>query len=150
MRKLFLIIQQIEAALKSSDYVDNICIFSNSDLNCVVALVVPNPNAINKLADRILQSKNNIDLESACTNRNIIDEIHADIINVGASQGLKSLELPSRIMLCHESWTPDNNLLTAAMKLKRVNIFKKYSHDLDEMFSFLKMSPHKIRIKLNK
>jgi long-subunit acyl-CoA synthetase (AMP-forming) len=31
-------------------------------------------------------------------------------------------------------WTPENNLLTAAFKLKRKEIFKKYEKIIDEMY----------------
>jgi len=37
-----------------------------------------------------------------------------------------------------EEWTPENELLTAAMKLKRENIVKKYKNDIDEMYKKIK------------
>lgn len=126
--------------------VENICVVPKSLLNCTVALVLPNQKAIYEIASRQL-GKGWQDLESVCGNQDVARIIHEDLISVGLDQGLKSIELPSMILVCHEEWTPENLLLTAAMKLKRVNIAKKYARDLDRMFAFLADNPHKIRIR---
>lgn len=37
--------------------------------------------------------------------------------------------------MLEEPWTPDNGLVTQAMKLKRDPIRKKFREDLDKMYS---------------
>ena len=39
------------------------------------------------------------------------------------------------IGLVAETWTPDNDLLTAAMKLKRIPIVPKHKAELDALYA---------------
>ena len=48
---------------------------------------------------------------------------------------LVSFEIPKKIGLVAETWTPDNDLLTAAMKLKRIPIVAKHKAELDALYS---------------
>lgn len=140
----------------------------NSTLNCLVGLVQPNATLLNNLTKQnqfknndemngsnIPKGKNKIQMASL-PNVDLLQQhmvrqtIYNDIIAVGVRQGLKSIELPSMISLCHDLWTPDNNMLTAAMKLKRANIIKQYSIELEKMWSTLRSDPTKIRVRINR
>lgn len=116
-------LKQIEAILKSSIYVDNIAIVTNDTMNQVIALVVPNQIRMEKLKKTI---KDNDEINRI---------VHEDLIEVGKNQNLKSIELPKAIHLCEEVWTPDNDLLTAAMKLKRSNLIKHYRDHIDALWN---------------
>ena len=48
---------------------------------------------------------------------------------------LVGFEIPKKLALVAETWTPENDLLTAAMKLKRVPIVAKHKEVLDELYS---------------
>jgi len=50
------------------------------------------------------------------------------------SDKLERFEIPSAILLCDDVWTPDNNLITAAFKLKRIEIYNKYKTKIDELY----------------
>merc|ERR1711974_23848 len=47
---------------------------------------------------------------------------------------LENFETPRNIRLVSDQWTPENGLLTSAMKIKRKPIQNKYSHLIDEMY----------------
>jgi long-chain acyl-CoA synthetase len=47
---------------------------------------------------------------------------------------LVGFEIPKKIGLVSETWTPENDLLTAAMKLKRIPICKKHAAELDVLY----------------
>ncbi|KAF7495192.1 Long-chain-fatty-acid--CoA ligase 4 [Sarcoptes scabiei] len=119
----FISLGKIEAILKSSIYVDNIAIVTNDTMNQVIALVVPNQIRMEKLKKTI---KDNDEINRI---------VHEDLIEVGKNQNLKSIELPKAIHLCEEVWTPDNDLLTAAMKLKRSNLIKHYRDHIDALWN---------------
>ena len=53
----------------------------------------------------------------------------------GLKCGLKSVEIPVQIEIVMDEWTPDNEMLTAAMKLKRNAIKKRYQNVITDMFS---------------
>lgn len=50
------------------------------------------------------------------------------------SDKLERFEIPTEIILCTDIWTPDNNLVTAAFKLKRREIYAKYNTQIDNLY----------------
>ncbi|KAG1331082.1 putative Long chain acyl-CoA synthetase 9, chloroplastic [Cocos nucifera] len=48
---------------------------------------------------------------------------------------LEKFEIPSKIKLLPEPWTPDSGLVTAAFKLKRENIRKAFADDLAKLYA---------------
>lgn len=48
---------------------------------------------------------------------------------------LSKTEIPERIYLCAEEWTPANDLLTAALKIKRMNLLKFYAKEVEAMYA---------------
>lgn len=47
---------------------------------------------------------------------------------------LEKYEIPKRAKICTELWTPENELVTAAFKLKRKNISNFYKNDLRALY----------------
>ena len=48
--------------------------------------------------------------------------------------GLSTKEIPKVIRLVKEEWSQDNNLLTAAMKMKRREVNEYYRKEIEQMF----------------
>jgi long-chain acyl-CoA synthetase len=48
---------------------------------------------------------------------------------------LEKFEIPVKIKLIPEPWTPESGLVTAALKLKREVIRKTYENDLAELYA---------------
>lgn len=48
---------------------------------------------------------------------------------------LEKFEIPAKIKLLPNAWTPESGLVTAALKLKRENIRKAFSEDLSNLYS---------------
>ena len=46
---------------------------------------------------------------------------------------LAKFEVPAKVVLIDEPWTPDNGMLTAVMKLKRKEIFKRHQGDIESI-----------------
>jgi len=55
--------------------------------------------------------------------------------------GLKSIERISNVALYDEEWTPDNDFLTAAMKLKRQDIVKNEEKTIAKLYEELDSTP---------
>ncbi len=125
-------------------YVDNICIVPNALLNSLVALVMPNQRALLQLARHL--GTTTTSLAEICANPELVERVHSSILATGFEQHLKPIELPSLVTLCHEEWTPMNDMLTAAMKLKRANIAGKHAADLERMFAILQQDPSRARV----
>ena len=48
---------------------------------------------------------------------------------------LERFEIPMKVKLCAEMWTPDSGLVTEAFKLKRKTIQKQYESDINRMYA---------------
>lgn len=124
---------KVEAELKSCSYVDNICICADSTQNFLVALVSPNKNAINQLA-RHLQIGEGLSFASLAADPEVQAEVLKAIAEHGFKAGLQKFEIPRKIKLCKEEWSPDTGLVTAAMKIRRKPIAEFYQTDINKMY----------------
>ena len=56
-------------------------------------------------------------------------------IQAAKAARLEKFEIPARIILLSEPWTPESGLVTAALKIKRESIRKAFSEDLAKLYS---------------
>ena len=47
---------------------------------------------------------------------------------------LKKFEIPTKIVLIDDLWTPENDMLTAVQKLKRREIVAKHQSEIDKVY----------------
>lgn len=57
------------------------------------------------------------------------------IVQAGKAARLEKFEIPAKIKLLWEAWTPESGLVTAALKIKRESIRKAFSEDLAKLYS---------------
>ena len=124
---------QVESEFKSCQYVDNICVYGDSFETFIVALVIPNPIAIRTLAKK-LGKPENMELKQLYQDPAISQHVLNDMIIHGKRAGLHKSEIPQKIRLCPEEWTPDSGLVTAALKIRRKPIQEFYQIDIDQMY----------------
>jgi long-chain acyl-CoA synthetase len=123
---------KVEAEIKTSSLVDNICVYADPEKTYVVALVSPNEKNLVELALSIGIEENFKDL---CENSKItlkLEEVFREILR---NCGFAKYEIPKRITLCKEIWTPDSGLVTAAFKIRRKQIQERYQDDITRMYS---------------
>ncbi|KAI2656463.1 Long-chain-fatty-acid--CoA ligase 3 [Labeo rohita] len=96
---------KVEAVLKNCPLVDNICAYANSDESYVIGFVVPNQKQLLALAER------------KCVRAQ-----------------LERFEIPRKIRLSVEPWTPETGLVTDAFKLKRKELKTHYQNDIERMY----------------
>ena len=70
-----------------------------------------------------------------CYNPQLEKLVLVEIQNYAAKARLNKFEIPAAIRLISEIWTPDTDLVTAALKLKRKNIQIRYQSLIDSMYS---------------
>jgi len=56
------------------------------------------------------------------------------IFQVAKQAQLQKFEVPTKIKLLHEAWTPETGLVTAALKIKREVIRKTFADDLKNLY----------------
>ena len=130
---------KVEAHLKSSPIVDNICVYGSGKKDFLVAVVIPNPNVLKEMAKKLGREVDDISdpktLEKICQDEEVVAAALDQIRLCGTKSGLLRYEVPTKIKLCHEPWTPDSGLVTAALKIRRRPIQDFYQTDIDRMMS---------------
>ncbi|KAF3655783.1 Long chain acyl-CoA synthetase 9, chloroplastic [Capsicum annuum] len=123
---------KVEAALLSSDYVESIMVYADPFHSYCVALVVPSRQVLEKWSqENSIQHK---DFSELCDKAESVNEIKQSISKVAKAARLEKFELPAKINLIPESWTPETGLVTAALKLKREPLKARYKNELEKLY----------------
>ncbi|KAA8588499.1 hypothetical protein FQN60_009844 [Etheostoma spectabile] len=122
---------KVESALKNCSIIDNICAYANSEQNYVISFVVPNQKRMTQLAN---QSGIVGEWEELCTHPDMEREVLNEIKKVAANNKLQQFEIPVKVHLSPEPWTPETGLVTDAFKLKRKELKNHYLHHIERMY----------------
>ncbi|XP_063298521.1 fatty acid CoA ligase Acsl3 [Pelobates fuscus] len=122
---------KVESALKNLPLVDNICAYANSDQSYVIGFVVPNQKELSILA---AQKGVEGSFESLCNNPTMEKEVLNALRGSPAAATLEKFEIPAKIRLVAEPWTPETGLVTDAFKLKRKELKSHYQEDIERMY----------------
>ncbi|XP_042709518.1 fatty acid CoA ligase Acsl3 isoform X2 [Chrysemys picta bellii] len=122
---------KIEAALKNMPLIDNICAYASSFQSYVIAFVVPNQKELTELA-RKKGFKGT--WEEICTSAEMEKEVLKVVAEAASSARLEKFEIPIKIHLSPDPWTPETGLVTDAFKLRRRELTSHYQVDIDRMY----------------
>lgn len=122
---------KVEAELKTNFLVENICVYGESSKNYCIALIVPNQKALSDLANSVeVQGE----FEELCSNPKVEKAFMKELVEHAKKSRLQRFEIPEKIMLCKDVWSPAMGLLTAAFKIKRRDVQVKYQADINRMY----------------
>jgi len=119
----YIALEKLESVFKNSKYVVNNCVYADKEYPIVISIVQPQPAVIAEYLKANPNGKPGKD-------NNFLQAIIADLNAAGAKEGLKSFEKVTHVILALEEWTPDNNMLTAAMKLNRKQIYDGFQKQI--------------------
>ncbi|KAM8800210.1 long-chain-fatty-acid--CoA ligase 4 isoform 1-T1 [Eudromia elegans] len=122
---------KVEAALKNCPLIDNICAYAKSDQSYVISFVVPNQKKLTALAEQKGITGTWVDI---CNNPIMEAEILREIKEVANKMKLERFEIPIKVRLSPEPWTPETGLVTDAFKLKRKELKNHYLNDIERMY----------------
>ncbi|KAF7724466.1 long-chain fatty acid-CoA ligase [Apophysomyces ossiformis] len=128
----YIALEKLESVYKTALGVANVCVYGDSLRPRPVALVVPVEGKLRKMAQELGLNSEGA-LEELCANEAIRKEYLNQLLAQAKSAQLKPAEIVCDVHLCEEDWTSENGMLTAAQKLKRHDINKKYKEQLDKM-----------------
>lgn len=122
---------KVEAALKNCSLVDNICAYAKSDQSYVISIVVPNQKKLTALAEQKGVTGSWVEI---CNNLIMESEVLREIKEVANKMKLERFEVPAKVRLSPEPWTPETGLVTDAFKLKRKELKNHYLNDIERMY----------------
>ena len=124
----------VETALKNHPLVDNICIFADPKQSYIVCIVVPAIEPFIVFCQSLGKTGSE-SLQTLCSDTNIVKAFLDELQQHGKLQNLVRTEIPKKLHLTADVWSPDNNLLTSAFKLRRKPLFDKYADKVATMYS---------------
>lgn len=124
---------KVEAILVVSPYVENIMLHADPFHSYVVALIVASQTALENWAKK--EGIQYTDIADLCQKQEAVKEVLLSLQKVGKSAKLERIEIPTKIKLLSEPWTPESGLVTAALKLKRENLKKRFAEDLKALYA---------------
>mmetsp|Transcript_15916 Transcript_15916/g.37539 ORF Transcript_15916/g.37539 Transcript_15916/m.37539 type:complete len:695 (+) Transcript_15916:96-2180(+) len=128
----YVALTKVEAALKLCDYVDMPMVYGRTGSSYPVALLCPQKRRIEELGSELSQSG---DFPALCGNDKVVSAVAKACQSKCKEQKLAEFEVPKKFALVADPWTPENDLLTAAMKLKRPLIAEKHKDAIDKMYA---------------
>ncbi|KAM7271834.1 hypothetical protein ACFE04_031048 [Oxalis oulophora] len=124
---------KVEAALVTSSYVDNIMVYADPLHNFCIALIVPSRQALEKWAqDAGIQYT---EFSELLDKPEAIKEVQQSLSKVARAAKLEKFEIPGKVKLLADPWTPESGMVTAALKIKREQLKAKFKDDLKKLYS---------------
>lgn len=123
---------KVESVLKTHALIESICLYADPTTDYVVAIAVPNQPALKELAESMAITDTSAD--ALCKNQKVLTTVITTLSTYGSKNGLEKFELPKKITLVTDEWTPDSGLVTAAFKIRRIFIVKKYEDEIKNMY----------------
>jgi long-chain acyl-CoA synthetase len=132
---LFCRVERLESIYRDLSCVEQILVYADNHHNEVVAIVVPQHAAVVKFAEanKIAGDDFGHLVREPAVKKWILKALQ----DTGRQKGLKSIETVRSVFVTSDEWTPENDLLTAANKVKRQLIVKKYKQEIDAMYEEL-------------
>jgi len=127
----YVALSKVENALKSSKYVALPMVYATSSMSYAIALVCPNIPNLKTLATELGVEG---DLAAWCKDAKINAAVLKEVTATCAGAKLAKFEIPTKVILIDDLWTPENEMLTAVQKLKRREIVAKHKAEIDAVY----------------
>jgi len=133
----YVALSKVEAAIKMSSFVEIPMAYGRTGEDYIVALICISEAHLERLAvERGLEGASPFAL---CKNPSVVAVVQQAVTETCKASKLVDFEIPRKIALLpgadgQPAWTPENDMLTAAMKLKRPIIAKTYAADIDALY----------------
>jgi len=129
-------LSKVEALVKLSPMVEIPMVYGRTGAKSVIALICPKKFQIERIAkDKGVEGS----FDELCKHPEVIAEVSKSCLKECKAGGLLGFELPSAIALCctptgDPAWTPENEMLTTTMKLKRPVIAKAFNAEITDAY----------------
>jgi len=118
----YIAIEKLESTYKSCDLVQNMCVHADANASKPMAIVFPREDALKALG-------NGRSLEELCNDDKVANQVLKQLNDVGRKGGLKGQEALTLCIL-----VPEELPMTAAQKLERGKVTKKYADVIKEKY----------------
>ncbi|KAJ7541084.1 hypothetical protein O6H91_10G045400 [Diphasiastrum complanatum] len=131
----YVAVENLENIYGLSSYVNMIWVYGNSYESVLVAVVVPNKEAIHSWAQ---ENGEEGDFAELCERAKLKEYILSELTATGKRSKLKGFEFIKAVHLEPKSFDIERDLLTPTFKKKRQQLFKYYKGHIDSLYQSLK------------
>lgn len=128
----YVALTKVEAALKLCEFVEVPMCYGKTGGEFPVALICPQKVRLQALATELSASG---DLAALCRDPRVVARVSEACRARCKEQRFAEFEVPKKFALISELWTPENDMLTAAMKLKRPQIAEKHKEEIAQLYA---------------
>jgi len=126
----YVALSKVENVLKTSKYVELPMAYAASTESTCIALICPMAPALRALATSLGIPKETSH-EDLCTKHKAVNEAVLADVQKCCKGKLVGFETPAKVILIADLWTVENDMLTAALKLKRKPIVDRHKADIE-------------------
>ncbi|KAJ7153021.1 long-chain-fatty-acid-CoA-ligase [Mycena crocata] len=127
----YIALEQLESTYKGCNYVANICVHATSDAKSPIAIIIPHEGNLRAALKAGAASQT---LHELCDDPRVAALVLKECNAVGKKNGFKAMETLSAVILTPDEWTPESGLVTAAQKIQRTVIAKKFEKEIKEAY----------------
>lgn len=93
---------------------------------------MPQAKSLATLAKNL--GKDHLTHDQMCRDPVVQKEVLRAISDHGAKARLHKNEIPAKVLLVSDEWSPDTGLVTAAMKIRRKNVTERYKLEINRLY----------------
>ncbi|XP_050036528.2 long-chain-fatty-acid--CoA ligase 4-like [Dermacentor andersoni] len=124
----------VESVLKACPLVDNALAYGSSLHTYLVALVAPNHQKLQHLARELSRATQEATLKELCEDPKVAKAATEAILAFARQSELHKTEVPLKLKLCAEEWTPQTGLVSATFKIRRKPLQNFYERDIKVLY----------------
>ena len=125
----YVALSKVENVCKGSQYTQLPMVHAVSTEDHCILCLCPAIANLKQLA--VSMGKGDQKLGEWCADPAIIEAVLADIVTTCKAGNLAKFEIPKKLILIEEEWTPENDMLTAVRKLKRKEIVGRHAKEIN-------------------
>ena len=127
----YVALSKVENVLKQCPLIASAMCYARSTAWYCVAVIVVNPKPFAALCESL--GKGNLSIEQQCREPAVAEAVQKECAALAKGK-LAAFEVPKKVILDVEPWTPENDMVTAAFKLKRQNLVAAFRQRIDAQY----------------
>lgn len=127
----YIALERLETSYKTSHYAANLCVHATADSQKPIVIIFPHEAHLREaLAANANLPAPDTDIHKLCDDPAVQEFYLKDMQATAKKSGFKGIEIVQGVVLTPDEWTPESGLVTAAQKVQRKAVEKKFWEEI--------------------